>query len=268
VENEHSIPPRFDPVTSAGRITAALASDLEKRARCASFDEHFLCTWSRLTELNRHQSTDRWRDRLTVAKRIRIGLIALASVTFAAGSPSQAQSADSRVMINTEGVEVLTEAFEQELSCIYETAGWDATMNFAESAYNRQNTATLRDSIAEAIADCALQHNWDAETQTLAFNTYLYASLMDYCIELTGSWQFDGETIFGIWNELSNDDKAALAAEDAAKNDALLARTVDLIRRRTQNASDESVAYALDALAATTVYLSFRYEWSQKAVGN
>lgn len=171
-------------------------------------------------------------------------------------------------MKNAEGFEVPTEAFEMELACIYEAAGWDATMNFAESAFLNPDRNTLRDSIAEEIADCARLNSWDGETQNLAFNAFLYSAMLEYNIEQTGSARLDRESILDIWNDLSNDDKAALVADNAEKSAALLARTAAAIRAQVPNVSDESVAYAQNALAAATAYASVRYQWSQKAVGN
>ena len=205
---------------------------------------------------------------MPIAKQIQIGLITLAITTCTAGSYARAQSANSRVATNAEGVQVPSEAFERELACIYEAAGWDAMMNFAEIAFLRVDNDTLRDKIAEEIADCAKQHNWDAETQTLAFNAFLYSSLIDYNIEQTGGAQFNNAAIFEIWDDLSNDDKAALGADGADKNAALLARTAAIIRSKVPNASNQSVAYAQNALAAATVFASLRYQWSQKVVSN
>lgn len=199
---------------------------------------------------------------------MQIGLMALATMVCAVQSLAHAQPAKARTTTNAEGVEAPTEAFAQELSCIYESAGWDATMNFAEGADAGEDTQTLRDRIAENIAECAKQHNWDPDTQTLAFNTFSYAAMLEYNIELAGSAQIDSAVIGEIWGGLSDEDKAALIAADAGKNTALLARAAAAIRSKTRNLSDESLDYALNALALATGYASLRHQWSQKPVGN
>jgi hypothetical protein len=203
-----------------------------------------------------------------IAKQIRTGLIALAFMVCAAESDANAQAANPRIITNAEGVQVPSEAFENELSCIYEAAGWDAMMNFAEAASLRADNETLRERIAVEIADCAAQHKWDAETQTLAFDAFFYSALLEYNIEQTGSAQFDGAVISEIWGGLSDEDKVGLAADDADKNAALLPRVAAVIRTKVPNASDKSITYALNALAAVTLYASIRDQWSQKPVVN
>lgn len=202
---------------------------------------------------------------MLMAKQIQAGIFALATLACAAGSAAQTHAANARVTINPDGTLVPTEAFALEMVCLYEAAGWDATMNFAENFMRDQSDDTLRDSVAEEIKDCASRHNWDAEMQTLAFDTFLYAAVLEYNIEQTGSARLDSALIFEIWGGLSDEDKAAVVSDNSQKDPALLSRTAAAIRAKAPNASDRSVGFAQNALSAVTLYSDSRFRWIQAA---